>query len=68
MSSRSNTRSVVGEPTWGIAHWFPIQGDWSVDAYLVLDSNRLVELSEDVAKSTILSGFGVPVLDVFVRL
>jgi Uma2 family endonuclease len=33
------------EPTWDIARLFPPQGQWTADAYLALDTNRIVELS-----------------------
>jgi Uma2 family endonuclease len=33
------------EPTWEIAYLFPLQGAWSEEEYLALDTNRLVELS-----------------------
>lgn len=31
------------EPAWEIARLFPPQGDWSVDDYLTLETNHLVE-------------------------
>jgi Uma2 family endonuclease len=34
------------EPTWEIALLFPEQGDWSVEEYLALPGNRLVEFSD----------------------
>ena len=33
------------EPTWDIAHLFPAQGTWSVEEYLGLETNRLIEFS-----------------------
>ena len=33
------------EPAWDVALLFPAQGAWSVDDYLALDTNRLVEFS-----------------------
>jgi Uma2 family endonuclease len=33
----------TGEPVWEIAYLFPNQGAWSVEEYLALDSNRLIE-------------------------
>lgn len=36
------------EPTWGIAHLFPLQGAWSEDEYLGLDGNHLIEFSHGV--------------------
>ena len=37
---------VPGDPTWDIALLFPHQGQWSVEEYLDLPSNRLVEYAE----------------------
>lgn len=34
------------EPTWEIARLFPAQGNWSVEEYLALDTNYLVEFSD----------------------
>jgi Uma2 family endonuclease len=34
------------EPSWEIAKLFPYQGQWSEAAYLAIDTNRLVELSQ----------------------
>ena len=34
------------EPTWEIARLFPAQGTWSVEEYLALDTNYLVEFSD----------------------
>ncbi len=36
---------LVGEPVWDIARLFPNQGQWSVEEYLALDTNHLVEFS-----------------------
>jgi Uma2 family endonuclease len=36
----------LGQPTWGIATLFPNQGVWSVDEYLALETNHLVEYSD----------------------
>jgi Uma2 family endonuclease len=36
------------EPTWEVAYLFPVQGDWSEEDYLALDTNHLVELSDGV--------------------
>lgn len=38
--------SQRGEPTWELAELYPKQGDWTEDAYLALDTNRLIELSQ----------------------
>lgn len=34
-----------GEPAWEIAHLFPVQGEWTVEEYLALETNQLVEFS-----------------------
>ncbi len=34
-----------GQPTWDVAMLFPEQGTWSVEEYLALPGNRLVEYS-----------------------
>jgi Uma2 family endonuclease len=40
--------SVLGGPTWEIAYLFPNQGTWTVDEYLALDTNHLIEFSDGV--------------------
>jgi Uma2 family endonuclease len=40
--------SRSGGPTWEIAHLFPNQGTWTVDEYLALNTNHLVEFSDGV--------------------
>lgn len=35
-----------GTPTWEIAYLFPLQGEWTEEAYLALETNRFVELSD----------------------
>src|SRR5438128_9737267 len=35
-----------GEPAWEVALLFPAQGEWTESAYLALDTNRLIELSD----------------------
>jgi Uma2 family endonuclease len=40
--------SHSGDPTWEIAHLFPNQGTWTVDEYLALNTNHLVEFSDGV--------------------
>ena len=37
--------SQPGDPPWEIAFLFPVQGSWTEDDYLELDTSRLVELS-----------------------
>jgi Uma2 family endonuclease len=34
-----------GEPTWEVAHLFPVQGTWSESDYFALETNRRVEFS-----------------------
>ena len=44
-------RNGAGQPTWDIAQFFPLQGDWTEEKYLDLDRNsepRLVELNDGV--------------------
>jgi Uma2 family endonuclease len=46
MSRLSNhKRRAVLEPTWEIARLFPLQGEWSEEDYLALDTNLPIELS-----------------------
>jgi Uma2 family endonuclease len=40
------TSQPNGQPTWEVAMLFPEQGNWSVEEYLDLPGNRLVEYSE----------------------
>ena len=35
-----------GEPVWDIAHLFPLQGAWSEEDYLSLETNHLIEFSD----------------------
>lgn len=52
MSTKTNStnqvslipRSRKGEPTWELVDHFPIQGHWTEEAYLAINSNRLIEL------------------------
>ncbi|MBA4030637.1 MAG: Uma2 family endonuclease [Planctomyces sp.] len=41
-------RSRKGEPTWELVHQFPVQGDWSEESYLAINSSRLIELVDGV--------------------
>jgi Uma2 family endonuclease len=41
--SPKKSRTTEPEPTWGIAHLFPLQGAWSVREYFALNGNHLVE-------------------------
>lgn len=36
----------AGEPVWELARLFPSQGMWSEEAYLALDTGRLIEFSD----------------------
>ena len=38
-------RDSSAELTWDIAHLFPVQGNWSEEEYLALETNHLIELS-----------------------
>jgi Uma2 family endonuclease len=40
--------SRAPQPTWDVATLFPVQGNWSVEEYLALPGNRLLELSDGV--------------------
>lgn len=46
--TRRNGRSrrYPGEPVWDLAYLYPSQGGWSVEAYLELPGNLLVEFSD----------------------
>lgn len=44
------SRSREPEPTWDIAYLFPAQGSWSVEEYLALNGNRLVEFSNGIVE------------------
>jgi len=46
MATVDDRTSTPGGPTWEIAHLFPNQGAWTVDEYLAMDTNHLVEFSE----------------------
>src|SRR4051812_31616241 len=39
----SAARKTKEQPTWEIAHLFPLQGAWSEDDYLDLETNHLIE-------------------------
>lgn len=38
--------SQEGEPVWELAEMFPYQGSWSVEDYLHLETNKLIEFTE----------------------
>ena len=44
MVAASQEVQSSGEPAWDIARIFPNQGEWSVEDYLLLPGNHLVEL------------------------
>jgi Uma2 family endonuclease len=44
-SQPTSVSALKGEPTWDIARLFPTQGHWSVQEYLDLQGNHLVEFS-----------------------
>jgi Uma2 family endonuclease len=44
--STTSRKSCRSEPTWEIAHLFPLQGAWSEEDYLSLASDHLVEFSD----------------------
>ena len=44
--SPSHPHPKAGEPAWDLALMYPLQGDWSVENYLSLDSGMLVEYSD----------------------
>jgi Uma2 family endonuclease len=35
-----------GDPTWDVARFYPVQGEWTEADYLALGTNHLVELSD----------------------
>ncbi|MEO1615866.1 MAG: Uma2 family endonuclease [Planctomycetota bacterium] len=37
--------SRVGEPAWEVAHFFPVQGEWTERDYFAIESSRPVELA-----------------------
>jgi len=45
-STARRRRAKAGEPVWELARLFPTQGSWSEEAYLALDTGRLIEYSE----------------------
>lgn len=48
--SNAPSRPVEPGPAWEIARLFPDQGTWSVEEYLALGGNRLVEFSDGVVE------------------
>ena len=45
MQTTQPIESAIGDPTWEITELFPRQGHWSEAEYLLLQTNRLIELS-----------------------
>src|SRR5947208_7943137 len=45
-SGRNRRNGCGGGPAWDIARLFPEQGNWSVEEYLALSTNHLVEFSD----------------------
>ncbi len=43
---RPSSTNELGTPVWEIAEFFPLQGEWSEEQYLRLETPRLVELSD----------------------
>ena len=41
-------RPRPGEPTWEMARFFPNQGEWTVEGYLRLNTNHLVEFTDGI--------------------
>jgi len=39
-----------GEPSWDLALQYPLQGAWSVDEYLALDTGLLVEYTDGIVR------------------
>ena len=44
--SPTHSFPILGEPVWDLALMFPLQGGWSVEDYLALDSGLLVEFTD----------------------
>lgn len=45
VANHDPTFAAAAEPTWEIARLFPTQGDWTVEDYLALDTNQLIEFT-----------------------
>lgn len=43
MATLARLHEAQGEPVWEMAHLFPAQGEWTVEDYLTLDTNHLIE-------------------------
>lgn len=41
-------KSRPGEPVWELARLYPYQGEWTEEAYLVLETNKFVEFSDGI--------------------
>ncbi len=46
MSASEMTSPSESEPTWEVAHLFPLQGQWTESAFFELHSNRMIELAD----------------------
>ena len=41
-------KSRAGTPTWEMARFYPVQGDWSEEDYLALKTRQLIEFTDGV--------------------
>lgn len=48
--SPSHPNPQPGEPAWDLALMYPMQGDWTVENYLALDSGMMVEYTDGVVR------------------
>lgn len=46
--TRTRGKPAAGEPLWEMAYLYPYQGDWSEEAYLTLETSRLIEFDDGV--------------------
>jgi hypothetical protein len=46
MATHEHFSKKYGEPVWEIARLFPVQGEWTAEEYLALDTNHFVEFSD----------------------
>jgi Uma2 family endonuclease len=46
MATHEHFSKEYGEPVWEIARLFPVQGEWTAEEYLALDTNHFVEFSD----------------------
>jgi Uma2 family endonuclease len=45
MATLERLDEARGEPVWELARLFPAQGEWTVEEYLALDTNHLIEFA-----------------------